>query len=171
MTTSMSLPPSGAPLGWVCSRDFAAHVRHMSSASGIPWRVLAILAGVPSRTVVRLMGLGRPMRRIRAVDAERLLMLTPLAISAAEHQLVDPTSTLRRVHILLENRHTLTEVSTYLDVSAQDLAQLLTARDPRCTAMMRVRARAACEAHHLLWADQPDEVIAEDRVLVPECAA
>lgn len=171
MTTPTRCTPSGLPLEWVCAREFAVHVRHISSASGVPWRVLALLAGVSSRTVGRLVGRGRPMRRIRAVDAVRLLMLTPLAISAAEQQFVDPVSTVRRVRVLLMNGHSVNDVAAYLGVSTGGLARLITEPEPRCTAMMRVRARAACEAHHLWWADQPAELGADEPDVLPECAA
>lgn len=157
MTTATSCTPYGSAFGWVCARDFALHVRHMSRSTGVPWRVLAMLAGVSSKTVRRLMGHGRPIRRIRSVDAGRLMRITPLTISDAEHQFVDPASTLHRVRILLENGHSASDISSYLGVPLAVLACLLTDPDPRCTVMMRLRARAACEAHHLLWADQPEE--------------
>lgn len=149
---------------WVGAREFSAHLRHLAGSTGVPWRALAMLAGVSSRTVGRLMGRGRPLRRIRAVDAERILLLGETSIDEAQRQCVDATSTLKRVQALLEAGHTLPDVAGYLNLSSAQLVQLITGPRRHCTMMTRMRANAACEAHGLLWADSlSDENEADDR--------
>lgn len=138
---------------WVGAHEFGAHLRHLTCSTGVPWRALAMLAGVSSRTVGRLMGRGRPLRRIRAVDAERILLLCETTIETAQRQLVDPTSTLKRVHALLQAGHSLPDIAGYLSLSPPQLGQLITGPRRHCTMMTRMRAQAACEAHGLLWAD------------------
>lgn len=142
---------------WVCAHEFRAHLRHLGSATGAPWRVLGLLSGVSSRTVERLVGHGRPLRRIRAVDAERLLLLCETTVETAQRQAVDPSSTIKRVHALLEAGHSLLDIAGYLDLSPAQLGQLIAGPGRRCTMMTRMRAKAACEAYGLLWADSLSE--------------
>ena len=67
----MSSPP--VPTHWVDAAPFRALVIHHMNGTGQPWPTVASTARVP-RGVVRSLVLDPP-RRIRAVDAARLLRL------------------------------------------------------------------------------------------------
>lgn len=142
--------PVGPQSLWVPAQDFARHARHLVEETGAPWRVIAILSGVSSRTVARLLGHGRPMTRIRRVDAIRLLTLGPDEVDRTHRHLVDATSTRHRVDALLRAGHTRRQVARYLDVSCHEVGEIGSGRRRQCTQMVRLRARAACERHRVI---------------------
>lgn len=63
---------------WVCAAPFRAHLRHLMSATGLPWRVIGLTADVRPEVLERLLcpGRGRTMRRISPLSAAALLSLT-----------------------------------------------------------------------------------------------
>lgn len=64
---------------WVHAAPFRAHLRHVAAVSGLPWPVLAVLAGVSTSLADHLLHgrNGRPVRRLARESAARLLELTP----------------------------------------------------------------------------------------------
>lgn len=142
---------------WVPSCQLSRHVQHLSVATRTPWRVLALLAGVPSATVGRMVSAGgRPRARIRAVDAERLLRLTTGTILAAEEKLVASTPTVHRIQALREAGHSRRQIARYLNLGDAELNLLASGALPYCTLMVRLRAQAACEAHSLWWSESSE---------------
>gem|GEM_PF-2058696 len=164
------VPPAAVPVGtgpvsghchpsdhdWVSSLGFGAHVRHLMAVTGLDWRVLAIAAGVSPRTVGRLLGAGRPLRRIRTTDARRLLLLDRDDLALLEAQQVGAAATARRVRALLESGQPIGRVCTELDIGYHELLRLAGGRAAHCSAMVRIRALAACQ-NHRLWAHVDDE--------------
>lgn len=141
---------------WVFSSHLRHHVRHLAASTGVPWRVIALLAGVPSGTVSAIIGpTGRPRARIREVDARQLLNLTSEAILAAQRTTVPVTPTVHRIEALEGAGHGRSQIAHYLNVSQAELDLLTSGRLVTCTLMVRVRAQAACEAHGLWWSE-PD---------------
>ncbi|MFT3877232.1 MAG: hypothetical protein QM708_12530 [Propioniciclava sp.] len=60
---------------WVDAAPFRAHLLHVSAATRLPWRVLAVHAGVPLKLAERVVA--RPVgQKLPAVYATRLLRLT-----------------------------------------------------------------------------------------------
>ncbi len=134
---------------WVPAADFAAHLRHLLTTTGAPWRVLAMAAGVSPLTVGRLLGMGRPLPRIRAADARRLLLLSGDGLAGLELRLVGSAGTVTRIEALMTAGLSPAEICEELALSREELVGLLTGASRRCTAMVRLRARAACEKHRL----------------------
>lgn len=91
----------GMSPAWVDAAPFRAHLRRLVAQTGEHPRVLALAAGVPPATVGAL--LRRPASRpgrIRAVDAIRLLSLTPAAIVELGATVVASDDTRRRLAAL-----------------------------------------------------------------------
>lgn len=67
--TSAALPGTDST-DWVLAAPFRAHARSILLDTGLPWRALALHAGVPPQVLRSLLfGSGRGQRRMRAVDA------------------------------------------------------------------------------------------------------
>lgn len=99
---------------WVPAQVFAAHVRWLVAQTAVPWRVIAVLSGVSSRTIARLVGVGAPIRRIRSIDATRLIGIRPEHIFATTTTLVDATSTRRRIHMLCTSGWSMDHIAGFL---------------------------------------------------------
>lgn len=100
--------PSVPPTLWVAAPPFRYHVHHLMAASGLSWRVIAAIAGVPQAQVRTLLfgraGRLRPRlspyaaRRLLALDADRLRrlqvrdMLLPVATEMAQALLANGMS-------------------------------------------------------------------------------
>lgn len=81
---TMDLESSKTSTAWVDARFFSLHVRSLVHECRVPWRVVALLAHVPSRIVQRLAGQGdRPIHRICVIDAVRILHISIDDINAA----------------------------------------------------------------------------------------
>ena len=63
---------------WVLAAPFRAHLRHLQTATGLPWDALARAAGVSPALVRHLVfgNNGRHLRRISPLTARRLAELT-----------------------------------------------------------------------------------------------
>ena len=74
---------------WVAAAPFRAWLGHLSAATGIEPLAIAVAASVPTGVVRSLAGHSRQPRRIRAVDALALLVLTPTTLKAQGNALSD----------------------------------------------------------------------------------
>lgn len=138
---------------WIDGRPFARHVRHVAHESRVPWRVIALLAGVSSRTVRRLVGHGhRPIARIRFVDAVRLIAITPDHIEATRHRIVPAGSTRSRLVALRRAGHDEVELSEMLAIPVDRVLAIIDGTAVTCTEMTRLRGTAACEANGVYFA-------------------
>lgn len=145
---------------WVEATPFRAWVRQLVSDTGLPWRVIARLAQVPSATVQHLLcgrG-GRSVGLLRQVDAQRLydLNLRSLAALAGEPARCE---TLRLLTWSLGLRGcTPEQVAEFIDLPATTVRHLMAGGPIWCSRLHQVRAEAACEA----WGIDPDQVLRND---------
>lgn len=72
-------PENDPRVRWVHAAPFRAHLRHVADETGLPWQVLAVLAGVSVSLADHLLHgrNGRPVRRLAHGSAVRLLEVTP----------------------------------------------------------------------------------------------
>ncbi|MGK2309405.1 hypothetical protein [Cutibacterium sp. V947] len=154
--TSPDLQSSTTPTAWVDARYFSLHVRSLVHECRVPWRVIALLAHVPSQTVRRLAGQGdRPLQRIRAIDAMRILTVSVDDVEAARGRGVPAGSTRARALALQKTGCDVEDIATMLDVTIPQAHALLDGTADMCTEMTRLRGRAACEARGLLATAEP----------------
>jgi len=144
-TTAATIRLTSDMNSWVPAQVFAAHVRWLVAQTAVPWRVIAVLSGVSSRTIARLVGVGAPIRRIRSIDATRLIGIRPEHIFATTTTLVDATSTRRRIHMLCTSGWSMDHVAGFLGAHHRTVQELARGNSTTCTLMVRLRAIAACE--------------------------
>lgn len=85
---------------WVLAPPFGAWLRHLTEATGLPWRVVALAAGVPTRTAERL--LRGECRKIRQCDAQALLATRPADLLALGAVVTPAAPTTERVRLLVD---------------------------------------------------------------------
>ena len=147
---AMDLESSKTSTAWVDARFFSLHVCSLVHECRVPWRVIALLAHVPSRIVQRLAGQGdRPIHRIRVIDAMRILRISTDDIDAARERIVPAGSTRTRLLALQKAGCDIAEIATMLDVTMSHAADLISGEAQLCTEMTRLRGRAACQARGL----------------------
>lgn len=144
-TTAATIRLTSDMNSWVPAQVFAAHVRWLVAQTAVPWRVIAVLSGVSSRTIARLVGVGAPIRRIRSIDATRLIGIRPEHILATTTTLVDATSTRRRIHMLCTSGCSMDHIAGFLGAHHRTVQGLANGDSTTCTLMVRLRAMAACE--------------------------
>ncbi|MSS45868.1 hypothetical protein FYJ43_07420 [Cutibacterium sp. WCA-380-WT-3A] len=148
---AIDLESSKTSTAWVDARFFSLHVRSLVHECRVPWRVIALLAHVPSRVVQRLAGQGdRPIHRIRVIDAVRILRISADDIDAARERVVPAGSTRTRLLALQKAGCDINELAVMLGVTITHTADLLSGKEELCTEMTRLRGRAACQARGLL---------------------
>lgn len=141
--------PCDTAVHWVTADPFARHLRDLVETTRLPWRVIAIHCGVSSRTLARLLGRGRPLRRIRAVDAARLILVQPGDLQQIHVRTVRSHSTRERARALLAHGHDRDSVAGYLGVDTGWLDALVSGEVRTCSDLVRLRCLAACEAHRV----------------------
>lgn len=69
------LAPGGSETDWVSAAPFRAHLRRLVHDTGLPWRAVALYAGVPPGLVRSLLlgRRGRPVRQVHPRAARSLL--------------------------------------------------------------------------------------------------
>ena len=121
------LQSSAASTAWVDARYFSLHVRSLVHECRIPWRVIALLAHVPSQTVRRLAGQGdRPLQRIRVIDAMRILTVSVDDVEAARERVVPAGSTRTRALALRKTGCDVEDIAAMLDVTIPQACLLYT---------------------------------------------
>lgn len=136
---------------WVLAAPFRAHVRHLLATTGLPWRALAVQAGVePTLVRALLQGRGgRPMKRLHPESAQRLLTLTPDGLQrlARTHVPVGEVPSVLRALVsagLAEQR-----LARWLRLPAHELEALCTGSVLYCTALTAWLTEALAQAHAL----------------------
>jgi len=124
-------------------------------ATGVPWRVLAIAAGIPSGVVESI--LHRHRARIRRCDAATLMGWTVARVCLLSISPTDGEPTRRRVQALLAAGHAPRLVADWLQVEPTQLAALADGQLDVVSELTALRAEAACEAHALAWRRNADE--------------
>lgn len=142
---------------WVAAAPFSAWVRQLTSDTGLPWRVIARAAAVPSVTVLGLLRGrdGQLVRQLRRVDAERLLHLDHRALAVLGGEPASCQS-LRILAWSLGLRGCRPEhVAGFIGVATSDVRSLMAGGAIWCSRLQHLRAEAACEA----WGIDPAEVL------------
>lgn len=124
------------------ARDWAQVLR----ASGMGWRRIAEVSGVPDSTVRQLLfgKQGRALSRVRAETAERLLAVRPELANLAPSMLVPAAGTQRRVQALVVTGWTLEQQARAIGCRRSRLDYLMTAES--CTAETARQVRALYDA-------------------------
>lgn len=144
---------------WVLAAPFRAHLRQVQAACGLPWRVLALAAGV-SPALVRHLVLGRHGRlphRISPEDARRLLSLDTARLAGLAVESVSARQTAERVGLLLQAGHDPAVLARWCRLSESQLSAL--ARASRCSRLLALFVEAVCPP---ALAGDPDETDAAD---------
>ena len=154
MPNSRSAGPSGDQEGasqtWVEAAPFRAHVAHLMAAGALSVEAVALLAGVRTRAVARLMAgrdIGRPEpRRINADLARSLLEVRCSDGRALRCRMVGAQPVMERARLLRSLGWSESRLAAALGVDRRSLAGLLEGSATTCTALVAVRAAAAVQA-------------------------
>ena len=150
MPNSRSAGPSGDQEGasqtWVEAAPFRAHVAHLMAAGALSVEAVALLAGVRTRAVARLMAgrdIGRPVpRRINADLARSLLEVRCSDVRALRCRMVGAQPVMERARLLRSLGWSESRLAAALGVDRRSLAGLLEGSATTCTALVAVRAAA-----------------------------
>lgn len=149
MTTALLSRTETAPRHeWVAAPPFRALLRQLVSDSGLGWRVLARVAGVPAPTVYGLLrGLnGQPVRQLRQGDAAKLLRLDLRLLRELDSEPGD-SGVLRTLAWRLGLQGcSIAEIATHTDLAETTARELMSGGAPWCSRLQVLRAEAACEA-------------------------
>ena len=129
---------------WVLAAPFRAHLRQLQAATGLPWPVLALAAGV-SPALVRHLVLGhrgRQLRRLCPVSARRLLRMDAARLAGLATEWVPAAATAERVARLLAAGCDPEALARWCRVSPSHLVALTQAQ--RCTRLVAFLVEAAC---------------------------
>ncbi|NLT31281.1 MAG: hypothetical protein GXX86_12645 [Propionibacterium sp.] len=146
--------------GWLPAGPYRQHLRRLITDSGLPWRAIALYAGVPVRFVRRLAG-ARPPRRVPMAVAQRLWAVTEADLAALAGTPGRRRVTARRVRWLLDRGVPPDRIAAMVGVSTGDVERL--GRDRGwCSARTELLARAAVQAHAARhpWLEAPVEAAA-----------
>ncbi len=145
---------------WVLAAPFRAHLRQVQAASGLPWPVLALAAGV-SPALVRHLVFGRQGRlphRISPESARLLLGLDEQRLIDLAAQPVAAGATAERVRRLLASGRDPADLAAWCRISRSDLAAL--PRAVRCSRLLALLVQAACPPELAGDQDGSDEAAA-----------
>jgi hypothetical protein len=148
------------PDAWVLAAPFRAHLRQVQAASGLPWPVLALAAGV-SPALVRHLVFGRQGRlphRISPESARRLLTVDVQRLAELAAQPVPAGATAERVQRLLASGWDPADLAAWCRVSRSELAAL--PRAVRCGRLLALLVQSACPPELAGDEDGPDEAAA-----------
>jgi hypothetical protein len=154
MPNSRSAGPSGDQEGasptWVEAAPFRAHVAHLMAAAALSVEAVALLAGVRTRAVARLMAgrdIGRPVpQRINAELARSLLEVRCSDVRALRCRMVGAQPVIERTRLLRSLGWSESRLAAALGVDRRSLAGFLEGSATTCTALVAVRAAAAVQA-------------------------
>lgn len=117
----MSTTDAPVDHAWVQAAPFRAHLQCLVANSGLPWRVVALAAGLPAGTAKRLMGPSRGAgEQLRREDAQALLATTVDSLALLQRRRVAVTEARRALRWLRERGaplawvHSRTGIESYL---------------------------------------------------------
>lgn len=148
---------SSAESHWVEAAPFRAWIRQLVSDTGLPWRVLARAASVPSGTVQTLLRgqAGRPVQQMRRLDADRLLRLDHRRL----HCLASEPASCESLRLLTWSLglagFSPDQIGSFIGCDTRSVRVLMAGGSVWCSRLQQLRAEAACEA----WGRDPDEVL------------
>jgi plasmid maintenance system antidote protein VapI len=139
-----------APPTWVDAAPFRAHVAHLMAAAALSVEAIALLAGVRTRAVARLMAggdIGRPVpRRINPELARSLLRVRCSDVQALPCRVVGAQPVIGRARLLRSLGWSESRLAAALGVDRHALGGLLEGSATTSTALVAVRAAAAVQA-------------------------
>lgn len=143
---------------WVQPRVFEVQLKHVMSETRLPWRVIALLSGVPEKTLQRLISHRPRLGRIRYCDALSIANLDASRLIKQGRKIIPADHTRKLVNHLLQNGIPQRDLADFLQISNLQVAYLVSKAN---TVAQRTSwlALAACHAHGLLteefgiWAD------------------
>jgi transcriptional regulator with XRE-family HTH domain len=131
----------------VDAAPFRAHVAHLMAGAALSVEAVALLAGVNSKAVARLMSsreAGRPgVRRINRDLARSLLEVRSSEVRALRFRLVGAQPVTRRARLLRSSGWSESRLAAAIGVDRRSLSGLLEGSATTCTALVAVRAAAA----------------------------
>lgn len=135
---------------WVLATPFRAQLCHLQAASGLPWDVIALAAGVSPGLVQSLVfgRRGRQVRRISPTDAAKLLALDARALAGLRERRVPAGPSIAKLERLLALGCDLHQVAGWCRTTPARLRALR--RSAWCselTALLLEAVCIACERH------------------------
>lgn len=129
---------------WVNATPFRAHLRHLLAA-GLTEPVIARLAGVSVRSVVRLAHgrSGRPVRRICADTGRRLLRITTAEARAIRFRPVPVRSSRYRLRVLADHGWSTQRMAEEIGLGIRDVEQVLGRGAATCSQLVALKISAA----------------------------
>jgi predicted transcriptional regulator len=136
---------------WVEAAPFRAHVRQLITDCGLTWRIVAVLAEVPSAALRHLLHgrQGHVVTRVHPMVAERLFSLTAANIADAARRLRPASETCTLLQRLLQRGWTAEELSRRCGLPADELINIAGGRQAGCSQLTAAVVKAAAQA---LWA-------------------
>lgn len=162
--------PSGDPeragQTWVDAAPFRAHVAHLMAAAALSADAVALLAGVHTKAVARLMAdrdAGGPVpRRIHPELARSLLEVRCRDVRALRYRVVGAQTVTGRARLLRSLGWSESRLAAAIGVDRRSLAGLLDGSAPTCTALVALRAAAAARAARAVGSHELAAVIRRD---------
>lgn len=125
---------------WVDAAPFRAHLLHVCAATGLPWQVLGLHAGLPLRLGERLVA-GRRGSRLPPAYAARILALTCAEARGLRSASVSAGPTATRLATLRASGVTARRLATVLGCTAEHVEALASGRVTRTTAEIALRVQ------------------------------
>lgn len=126
---------------WVEAAPFRAHLLYLLGAGIVSLPMIACLADVPVRSLRRLLtgwG-GRPIVRLSAETASRLLAVTMEDVRGVRYRMVNASDTTARLQCLHHHGTTVEDLALLCGIGAAHLGRLLSGRESRCTVLVALR--------------------------------
>ncbi len=127
---------------------FAAHLRHISAVSRLPWPVLALAVGIPlSWGDALINGIkGQPLQTLPSTLAESIMRLSPDIRSSLADHWVPAGGTRKRLRLLLHSGWHPPALAKHAGLSLPELSSIL--RDaPNVTNLVELNVRALAASH------------------------
>jgi hypothetical protein len=158
---SESAVPSGeeevASPTWVDAAPFRAHVAHLMAAGALSMEAVALLAGVRTRAVARLMAgrdTGPAPLRINPELARSLLEVRCSDVRALRCRVIGAQTVIARARLLRSVGWSESRLAAALGVDRGSLTGLLEGSATTCTALVALRAAAAMRTVHAIDSQQ-----------------
>lgn len=132
---------------WVDSDPFRAHVCALQAETGLPWRAIALAAGVSPRCVGSLLHgrQGRRVRRLRSVDAAALMHLDVAAVQGLRTSHVSARTAQAAGLHLLSRGASIDTLARWCQTPVSELRAVLGGAR-WCRAIVSLHLRAAADA-------------------------
>ncbi len=143
-----SMDETNSTVGWVAAGPFRAYARYLLATSNLPWRALAVAAGVPARVLESLLfgRAGKPRCRIPAGCGSALLNVTPDFLEAMRREPVQAQAATLAVRMLNAHGWLPGRIATACGLRPDEIEAALTGRLRFTTRWAEVQLLAAAQA-------------------------